>query len=147
MNFAVNVVRSLHGMQVSNITLKPGSGTSAANRPGSTTTLALTGGSETAGCKVTLKVNQDWDQGCRMEVQPVGEDVICAMRKRWLAKNYPPPPPARDLTDNQLSILARLQEGGHKLLAFDMGSGGPSEIGVSALTRSGVTTRPQMEYG
>jgi hypothetical protein len=47
------------------------------------------------------------------------------MRDRWTARNTLEPGPAVSLNDNQLSVLKRLADLEHNLLAFDMGVWGP----------------------
>ena len=74
---------------------------------------------------MTLKVREIFDQGCRYDVLPIDEDGILAARKKWHDMNKRPPPSHRDLTDNQISVLSRLKDLGHNLLAFDMGVYGP----------------------
>ena len=75
--------------------------------------------------KHTLKVSQLFDQGLRMEVRPCTTEEIRTMRKRWIDIMKLPPARNRKPTDNQLSVLHRLQELGLNLLAFDMAIWGP----------------------
>ena len=75
--------------------------------------------------KNTLKVNQYFDQGCKMEVRPITPLEIKGMRQLWMDKYRREPSRDVQYTDNQLSVLCRLSEAGHNMLAFDMGSGDP----------------------
>ena len=66
-----------------------------------------------------------FDQGSSLVVEEVNEETITTMRARWSTLMGSEPEDANDFTDEQLSVLARLTEKGHNLLAFDMGVWGP----------------------
>ena len=76
--------------------------------------------------KDSLKVAQYFDQGCKSkEVRPVAPEAIDEMRARWEDTNGTEPVAELQYTDNQLSVLFRLNVAGHNMLAFDMGVWGP----------------------
>jgi hypothetical protein len=75
--------------------------------------------------KNTLKVSHFFDQGCRLEVKPIEPEEIMKMRARWQSQMWLPPQKHLNPTDNQLSVLKRLSDLGHNMLAFDMGVWGP----------------------
>ena len=121
-NLAVNVARIKAGMPpIDMFTQVPEEATAAqmtriepAGRP-----------EEATVTKVTLKVAHYCDQGCRLEVKPCTEDEILKLRAEWTSKMWLAPTADLDLTNNQLSVLKRLKEAGHNMLAFDMGVWAP----------------------
>ena len=130
----VNMVRVKHGLPVNSLANDPEALVLAVEAPPAAETkdpegLAATISTILAAIKekedpvsnTGIKVSQVWDQGSRLVVQPVAEDTILAMRQRWIDKNGLPPPDNKDLSDTQLSVLARLMELDKNMLGFDMG--------------------------
>ena len=75
-----------------------------------------------------LKVSHYFDQTgplSKLVVKTANSDELLKMRGRWLTLKALEPGPSVSLSDNQLSVLFRLQELGHNVLAFDMGIWGP----------------------
>ena len=120
LNITVNAVRKKLGVGVSSIMVSPSP--AGAQAPSGATAPQ---GPDNTGNKVAMKVSQFFDQACRYEVPPIAEDAILTKWNRWKAKMWLGPPPHVDMSDNQLSVLARLQDLNHNLLAFDMGVWGP----------------------
>ena len=58
-------------------------------------------------------------------MKPCTEDEILKLRAEWTSKMWLAPTADLDLTNNQLSVLKRLKEAGHNMLAFDMGVWAP----------------------
>ena len=114
LNLLVNAVRKKVGLEVGNLLRKPEPQAPAAKSS-----------VPEASNKVVLKASQFLDQASRFEVHPIAEELILEMRKRWKDKMWLDPQPHVDISDNQLSVLARLQDLNHNLLAFDMGVWGP----------------------
>ena len=75
--------------------------------------------------KMAIKASQVFDQALRYEVQPITPEELRTMRRRWFTVKKRDPPPHLDMSDTQLSVLQRLNEVDHNLLAFDMGVWGP----------------------
>ena len=126
---AVNVARKKLGMGVSDVFAVKEVAQSPRNEGGSQgSTLAVTGTDQVDNGIVrdVLKVSQLFDQGCKTkEVRPLEEELITEMRDRWVKANGSDPIADLQFTDNQLSVVYRLNGTGHNMLGFDMGVYGP----------------------
>ena len=126
-NLAYNAVREKLGLDESGINVgspargDPESGTPSGEGNEEADSLNLPAGI----AKNTLKVSHFFDQGCRLEVKPIESEEISKMRTRWQSQMWLHPQKHLNPTDNQLSVLKRLNDLGHNMLAFDMGVWGP----------------------
>ena len=127
LNVAINIARVKLGMEVTDIFANPG--------PASQAALPVAGASqagqpsapqEQAGIlKNGLNASTIWDQGLKIVVAPVGASKLQEARQRWLDLHELEPSEDVLPTDKQLSMLFRLMEIDHNILAFDMGVWGP----------------------
>ena len=75
--------------------------------------------------KDSLKVAHYFDQACKIEARPCSQDELLAMRSRWTKLMWTVPSRVQTMSDNQLSVLRRLLDRGHSMLAFDVSNWGP----------------------
>ena len=138
LNIAINVARKQMAtdMEISDVfaipkVVLPIAASHAAASASSTPTGAGVAPLEEGIVKDSLKVAQYFDQGCKSkEVRPAPPEIIDEMRARWEQANGSEPVAELQFTDNQLSVLYRLNHAGHNMLAFDMGVWGHMERDV-----------------
>ena len=129
-NLAVNFIRHAQGIEVVDLVGPP----LPAGPAPSTGTLAAPVAAKEPGAqpalpdgvaKNAIKVSHVFDQGCRLEVLPIDPQEVTSMRARWQSPTGLKPSKHLNPSDNQLSVLKRLRDVDHSMLAFDMGVWGP----------------------
>ena len=131
-NIAINIARKQFGAEVEDVFVKqaPPQPAASSGNPfllaSSASTLAKTVDEDNGIVRDVIKICQVYDQGCKnKEVRPITEENLTKMRKRWFDVNGEDPISELAMTDNQLSVVFRLINIGHNMLAFDMGVFGP----------------------
>ena len=90
--------------------------------------------------KDSFKVAHYFDQACKIVIRPCSQDELLVMRGRWTKLMWTVPSRVQAMSDSQLSVLRRLLDRGHNMLASDLRIWGPfSERRDRAVTM--VTTR------
>ena len=120
-NLFVNAIRKAVGMDISDLVAPKPQATVAATQQQVVVNAHVPANEDPRA----LPVRHYFDQGCKLIVQTVAADELKVMRDRWTLRNSLEPGTAVNPSDNQLSVLKRLADLDHNLLAFDMGVWGP----------------------
>ena len=116
----INVVRQVQGVAHIDLGVQP-----PAAAPAPVPIITVNAPLSAADDPASLRVKDFFDQASKILVKTADAVDLQKMRDRWLALKSLEPGANVDLADNQLSVLFRLGELGHNLLAFDMGVWGP----------------------
>ena len=125
LNVAVNVARKQVGIPIEDIFQKPAAPVMVSTPAAASTAILPLHQPQPGVVKNGLSAGTIWDQGCKIVVLPLGTDDLLGMRRNWTDKNELEPTEDMDPTDNQLSMISRLNVMGHNMLGFDMGVWGP----------------------
>ena len=141
-NLAVNVVRHLVGMAMSDFNVKDvaeagvvaipeapaGVVTKPCEAPLEESTLLFGDGRQVVTAGTGILLREVWDQWSNRLVKPAGPEDLANARTNWVSYDGSEPDWGEEVTDKQLSVLIRLTEDDSNLLAWDMAILGPKSF-------------------